>query len=234
VQGIYKITNINNNKVYIGKSKDIDKRISQHKSDLTFNNHDNYKLQIDYNKYGKDSFKYETLEEVQNYNKLSERERYYINLYDSINTGYNINKVNPKIDDKEVLSELYNSYFRNSKNYIIKFQLPYFSKDDNDIKKSIKIFQALIELQSVIDVFYYKRMYKKILEKSFKVKIENNNKYPITSIMINISYTLKEDNWRQTIIFSIGDIYKTMDSKNINIQDAIVKLINNKKNLRNF
>lgn len=43
--GIYSITNIMTNEVYIGESLDIDKRIQNHLKDLKSGNHHNYKLQ---------------------------------------------------------------------------------------------------------------------------------------------------------------------------------------------
>lgn len=43
--GIYCIENLNNNKKYIGKSIDCEKRLIQHASDLRRGNHDNVYLQ---------------------------------------------------------------------------------------------------------------------------------------------------------------------------------------------
>ncbi|TXG82357.1 MAG: hypothetical protein E6R13_05105 [Spirochaetes bacterium] len=59
--GIYKITNIVNNKFYIGSSTELNKRRVQHFCDLKAGRHKNLKLQYSYNKYGKDSFKFEIL-----------------------------------------------------------------------------------------------------------------------------------------------------------------------------
>ena len=59
--GIYKITCIINNRVYIGSSKDISRRIGEHKSELRLNKHHNRLLQEDYNLYGMDNFKFETV-----------------------------------------------------------------------------------------------------------------------------------------------------------------------------
>lgn len=62
MRGIYKITNIKNNKVYIGESNNVEKRWEQHLLDLRENNHHNYKLQNDWNAFGEDFFKFEVLE----------------------------------------------------------------------------------------------------------------------------------------------------------------------------
>ena len=51
--GIYKISNKDNGKVYIGKSKDIMQRWSAHERALQANNHHSPKLQMDFNNYGR-------------------------------------------------------------------------------------------------------------------------------------------------------------------------------------
>ena len=47
--GVYKISFSNTDKVYVGSSKDIEKRIKQHKDMLSRGNHHSYKLQEYYN-----------------------------------------------------------------------------------------------------------------------------------------------------------------------------------------
>jgi len=92
---IYKIINIINNKVYVGSSKNINKRKSRHFCDLRDNKHSNKHLQNSYNKYGKNNFKFEIIEYIDNENKLLEREQYWIdklNVCDK-NFGYNISKI---------------------------------------------------------------------------------------------------------------------------------------------
>lgn len=87
---IYKVTNKVNGKVYIGQTiQSIKDRWYRHcgKSGLSkaeMNTH--FKRAI--LKYGKESFNIEILEEVDS-SKLDEREKYYIKLYDSYNSGYN-------------------------------------------------------------------------------------------------------------------------------------------------
>ena len=75
--GVYKITNIINNKFYIGSSKNIEKRLKNHFNNLKNNTHCNKHLQNAYNKYGKDAFISEILEITSEYN-LRSREDYYI------------------------------------------------------------------------------------------------------------------------------------------------------------
>lgn len=86
--GIYKITCNQNNKVYIGQSTSIKRRWAQHRRDLKNNNHYNQYLQRAYNKYGEESFEYEILE-LCPAEKLNEREKFYIKLFDSFQNGFN-------------------------------------------------------------------------------------------------------------------------------------------------
>lgn len=102
--GIYLIKNKANNKVYIGQSIDVDKRIKEHfykalcEKDVSFSSI----LHVAIRKYGKEMFDCEVLECCSE-DKLDEREKYYIKLYDSITpNGYNIspggrrNKIHPR------------------------------------------------------------------------------------------------------------------------------------------
>lgn len=71
--GVYKITNIDNNKVYIGESINIYRRWEEHVNDLKSNKHANYLLQNDFNnnKFASDSFKFEILQEHKANNIIS-------------------------------------------------------------------------------------------------------------------------------------------------------------------
>lgn len=59
--GIYKITNIVNNKCYIGSANNLKRRKWEHFCNLKYNRHCNKKLQFSYNKYSKDNFIFEIL-----------------------------------------------------------------------------------------------------------------------------------------------------------------------------
>lgn len=90
-KGIYKITNIVNNKIYVGSSNDLSYRKSMHFSGLKCNKHFNQHLQNSYNKHGKDSFVFEIIEECQDCENIKElllsREQYY---FDTLLPQYNI------------------------------------------------------------------------------------------------------------------------------------------------
>lgn len=93
--GIYCIQNIVNNKVYIGKSINIYRRIKNHIGalNMNFHKHENEYLINSWNKYGRKNFKYFVLEYLEiNEKLLEERELYWIKEYDSTNPlkGYNL------------------------------------------------------------------------------------------------------------------------------------------------
>ena len=86
---IYKITNLIDNKCYIGVDSYFPKRIKQHKSNLSKNKHKNKHLQYSYNKYGKENFSFELLENCDSREIMLNREIELISFYDSLNNGYN-------------------------------------------------------------------------------------------------------------------------------------------------
>lgn len=87
---IYKITNKINQKIYIGKTKNIDRRWKDHIRLAFTKNQKEYNkpLYMAFRKYGINNFLFEIIEEVNN-DKGEEREQYWIKYYDSYNKGYN-------------------------------------------------------------------------------------------------------------------------------------------------
>lgn len=83
IKFIYKIQNIKNGKVYIGQSVHPEKRWAEHKK--------NKKSLIGrtMQQEGIENFTFSIIEQVENYTK---RENYWIDFYNSIENGYNINK----------------------------------------------------------------------------------------------------------------------------------------------
>lgn len=84
--GIYSLGFDETDKVYVGLSKDIERRWRSHKHTL-MTGIAGYKLQNAYNLYGLPKL---TIEEECKESDLDTREIYYINLYDSVENGYNI------------------------------------------------------------------------------------------------------------------------------------------------
>ena len=96
---IYKITNIINNKIYIGQTiKSVKHRWNQHKRNARYsieNKVYDHHLARAILKYGTDSFIVETIEDIIADNRklladtLNEKETYYIEFYNSFYNGYN-------------------------------------------------------------------------------------------------------------------------------------------------
>jgi group I intron endonuclease len=86
--GIYKWTNLINNKIYIGQSVNIMARKAEH---IKLSKNETYTPNIAkaLRKYGMENFSFEIIEECQ-IQDLDEKEDYWIKYYDSKNTGYNM------------------------------------------------------------------------------------------------------------------------------------------------
>lgn len=94
--GIYCIRNTMNQKIYVGKAKDIFNRINGHISALRRRSKDENRHLINaWFKYGEDAFEYFIIEELDfDEDLLREREDYWIVKYDAINRekGYNLRR----------------------------------------------------------------------------------------------------------------------------------------------
>ena len=87
---IYKITNDINNKVYIGKTlNSIEERWKQHCKDSKKERCEKRPLYNAMNKYGIECFHIETIENVTDISLLEEREKYWIEYFNSFKEGYN-------------------------------------------------------------------------------------------------------------------------------------------------
>lgn len=114
--GIYKITNKHNGKNYIGKSKDIMQRWATHERTLLKGNHHSIKLQDDFNSYGGiEAFDFSVLE-ICAPSELNEKEKFYIDKFDSIHNGYNGNEQNNNKEKSEIIFT--NSSFKELQNRV--------------------------------------------------------------------------------------------------------------------
>lgn len=95
---VYKITNTVTGTVYFGSTHSFAYRILIHKEDLHNKKHHNYKLQKDYNKYGKDAFKYEVIKHFKTKEEAEKHEYKLINKHENI---YNIQKESYAFPDLE-------------------------------------------------------------------------------------------------------------------------------------
>ena len=107
--GIYKFTNLINGKIYIGQSRNIERRYKDHlnraKNNFASNNEYNTLIHKAIRKYGIKNFSFEILEEC-SIEELNNKEEYWINYYNSfsekgynLNSGGNQNEQSRKFDD---------------------------------------------------------------------------------------------------------------------------------------
>ena len=86
---IYKITNIQNNKVYIGQTiRPIEQRFKRHLNDALNNILDTHFARA-IRKYGKENFTIEEIDTAQTQDELNQKEQYWIRYYNSVEDGYN-------------------------------------------------------------------------------------------------------------------------------------------------
>lgn len=91
--GIYLIQNNINKKCYIGKSSNIENRWKYHKENYNGIKEYDKPLYRAFRYYGLNNFSFSIIENIDNYNEntilVNNRERYWINYYNSFKSGYN-------------------------------------------------------------------------------------------------------------------------------------------------
>lgn len=90
---VYKIENKLNHKVYIGQTRNFNRRKKYHLDYLKHNRHHNTALQEDYNKYGLVNFEFSIIEYNEVQSERIKRETYWINYYGGMNSLNVYNKV---------------------------------------------------------------------------------------------------------------------------------------------
>ena len=89
---VYRITNLANDRIYIGSTSNFVGRQRNHLSELKNNKHSNSYLQREWNKYGADSFLFDILQEVDNIDDLLTIEQQWIDSLKACDRaiGYNL------------------------------------------------------------------------------------------------------------------------------------------------
>ena len=107
--GIYRVVNNIDGKCYVGQSTNIEKRWGEHRRGSNYHKHDGFHLYEAIRKYGLYNFKFEVIEEC-DVSVLDEREKYWIDFFNSCENGYNMNTGGRKIseNDQKIIYDLWN------------------------------------------------------------------------------------------------------------------------------
>lgn len=225
IKGIYKITNIKNNKLYIGSSKDIYQRKQEHFRNLEQNKHTNPRLQNAYNYYGKENFVFEVLEILKGSEDQFIVEDKYIKSLEAYNPkiGYNINIGTQEI---KISEETRQKISKNNARYFLGKKLnnktkKKMSEAKKSFKKPVICLDTGIEYESVheasrktgIKVNYLTRVLKKTRNHVFGTHWEYINKESTK----NPDYICTKH--KKVICIETKNIYKTITqaSKDIGI-----------------
>jgi len=88
--GIYFIRNTVTDRVYVGSSRNIQRRFSEHRSRLSRGVHCNARLQASWNKHGAKAFSFEVVASVLNEDEIEPLEQQFIDELNAVETGYNL------------------------------------------------------------------------------------------------------------------------------------------------
>lgn len=195
---IYSIRNILNNKRYIGSSIQVLRRQRAHFQELRDNKHPNEKLQKAYNKYKKENFIFEILEEFTPLNNKErfDKEQYWMDKYLSFKKGYNCTS-NAAWNGKLAIIE--GDRLENMKKKVSKALKGKIPKNLEEMRK--KTWRSIYELRNGIIVNEYENVKKagealginyKSIHKSLKDKCIRPRKNP------NLTWKYKEKEERNS------------------------------------
>lgn len=113
--GIYKISNTLDGRVYIGASINIENRLITHKNYLRKGKHQNKLLQQAFDRES-EYFSFEILEEIKNKETIKEREKYFIDFFESSNPDFGYNQTSysgysPERKSSSEAREIYEEFF---------------------------------------------------------------------------------------------------------------------------
>lgn len=236
MRGIYQIINLYDNKIYIGKSENLERRIKSHILLLKRNKHCNYHLQNAYNKYGEKFFQFDIIYEAKDDEDLNVLETYYIKHYNSFNPKYGYNmttggegsirsketKDKISINHRGKLSNLTNDDVRHIK------MLMYCLMDRKEISKIFNVSEKVLTQISMGKNFSYicPELNDKIHNLKQKLIEERNNKIlELYNKGMKICDIVKKYNYTTSVVEKV--IY-TSKQHNVTYNSKITQDIENK------
>ena len=111
VSAVYKIINTVTGDFYIGSSKNVKKRLAEHKCQSVWNRYPNKQLYKDMNKYGVDKFELQILAEVEE-EKLKETEQQFIEILKPTYNNRNANGFDFERQKEYHKSDKYKEYHK--------------------------------------------------------------------------------------------------------------------------
>lgn len=228
ISGIYKITNLINNKNYIGQSVNVKTRwrnhirISKDKDNRGYN----YPLYCAFRKYGIENFDFEILEEVIPDN-LDEKEIYYIKKYDSFNNGYNQTSGGSSPHGEEIGTSIYKEkdiikireMYRDGKSFKEVLEaFPYINKH------SIKAIWSGAEWSHIMPEVFTDKEVMKRRERARHIQSQGEN---------NVTSTLTNNQVKEIIkLLEKGELTNIEIAKKFNVKETVINAINTCQNWR--
>lgn len=93
--GIYAIQNLDNGRIYVGGSVDVDRRVKVHQAHLARGQSDNPHIRHDIITYGPAVFRISILQRTFSTQELAELEQRWADRLGAFETGYNIRRIDP-------------------------------------------------------------------------------------------------------------------------------------------
>lgn len=168
---IYKITNSKNNKIYIGSTKNFEKRKKQHIYLMKNNKHHSVYLQNFYNKYNDVSFSFKILKIVNSKEDLLKLEQHFIDTYKSYNPKFGFNEAKV-VKNSSIYKPVYQYDCKG--NFLKKFEDVTLVATTFNMSKD-SIYRAL-KLKVKIKNFYFSYEKKKILKVNNFYYVQYNKK----------------------------------------------------------
>lgn len=154
--GIYQISNIIDDRVYIGSTRNLRDRFRHHKRQLIKGSNPSILLQRFCSKYGIDTLKFTVIEIIEE-DKLLEREEYFLNIYNckfnAMLTPVRVKGYKHKEETREKMSSIAKKSFGNGRTSWNKGKFIFSQEQVLSIRERIKNGEKQIDIAKEFNVF---------------------------------------------------------------------------------